>query len=810
MKKLTLLAVFFLSVFLQFAFSQTVTIVDKESLKPVSGAQITVEGKGNVYTDVLGKADLSKFTGSDKLTILAVGYQDSYTTLSMLESSGYVVSLSGKSYSTDEIIVSADRFKEKLQDVPNQVLILNSKDIQNLNTQNTGDLLEKTGNVFVQRSQQEGASPVLRGFEASRVLIVIDGVRMNNIIFRAGHLQNVLRIDQNMLERVEVLYGPGSLMYGSDALGGVMAFYSKDPVFGFLNKPYYNANAYVRYSTANEEKTGHFDFNIGLKNIAFLTSVTYSNFGDLRMGGNYDLTAGENWRRYYTGTRINGRDTMLLNSNFNKQTPSGYIQYDILEKILIKQSDKVNHTFNFQYSNTNDIPRYDRLNTIGSNGLFSNAEWYYGPEQRLMGTYKLGLKNENSFYDNAQLILAYQNIKESRNNRGWNKSGLTSRTEKVNVFTLNLDLNKKIKDNEIRYGIEGTYNDLKSTAFSKNVKTGVESPASTRYPDGSNNMKSFAGYISHSWEINKNLILSDGARFSYVTLDSKFEDTTFYKFPFREANQKNAAVTGHLGLAVMPGDNWRFYINGSTGFRAPNADDLAKIFETVKGTATTLGSVIVPNPDLKPEYTYTGEIGISKIFLNSIKVEGIAYATLYNNAIITAPFKYNGSDTIIYDGEKALVSANQNAEKGSYILGYNLNLSADLTNYFSIISTLNFTYGRIKTDSTDAPLDHIPPVYGQTSFQLKLNKFRGEFSVAYNGWKHVWDYNMAGEDNFADATPFGMPSWYTLNLKAAYQFTQNLAVQVALENILDKNYRNFSSGINAPGRNLVLTLRGGL
>ncbi|MDD5361427.1 MAG: TonB-dependent receptor [Ignavibacteria bacterium] len=810
MKKLALLTVFLLSVFLQFAYSQTITILDKETLKPVNGAQITVDGKENIYSDVLGQADLSKFKGSDKLTIQAVGYQDSYFAFSTLESANYKVYLSAKSYSTDEIIVSADRFKEKLQDVPNQVLILNSKDIQNLNTQNTGELLEKTGNVFVQKSQQEGGSPVLRGFEASRVLIVVDGVRMNNIIFRAGHLQNVLRIDQNMLDRVEVLYGPGSLMYGSDALGGVMAFYSKDPALGFLNKTYYKADAYVRYSTANEEKTGHVNFNIGLKNIAFLTSFTYSKFGDLRMGGNYDITASDAWKRYYIGGRINGRDTMLVNDKINKQSPSGYEQYDIMEKILIKQSDKVKHTFNFQYSNTGDIPRYDRLNTIGSNGNFTNAEWYYGPEQRLMGLYKLDLKNDKSFYDNAQLILAYQNIKESRNNRGWNKSGLTSRTEKVNVFTLNFDLNKKINDNEIRYGIEGTYNDLKSTAFSRNIKTGVESPASTRYPDGSNNMKSFAGYISHSWEINKNLVLSDGARFSYVTLDSKFEDTTFYKFPFKEANQKNAAVTGHIGLAVMPGDNWRFYINGSTGFRAPNADDLAKIFETVKGTSTTLGSVIVPNPDLKPEYTYTGEIGISKVFLNSIKIEGIAFATLYQNAIVTAPFKYNGSDTIIYDGEKALVSANQNAEKGSYILGYNLNLSADLTSYFSIVSTLNFTYGRIKTDSTDAALDHIPPVYGQTSFQLKLNKFRGEFSVAYNGWKHSYDYNMEGEDNFADATPFGMPSWYTLNLKAAYQFTPNLSLQVGLDNILDKNYRTFSSGINAPGRNLVLTLRGSL
>ena len=260
----------------------------------------------------------------------------------------------------------------------------------------------------------------------------------------------------------------------------------------------------------------------------------------------------------------------------------------------------------------------------------------------------------------------------------------------------------------------------------------------------------------------------------------------------------------------MPSNDWRLYLNASTGFRAPNVDDLSKIFETVKGTANTLGTVIVPNPDLDPEYTYTGEFGISKTFYNNIYIGGSIFGTYYQNAIITAPYKYNGSDTIIYDGYPALVSANQNAAHGSYIFGASLNFSADLTNYLSVLNNLTITYGRIITDSINQPLDHIPPVYGKTSIQLKLEKFRGEFWIAYNGWKRIWDYNLAGEDNFADATPEGMPSWYTLNLSANYQITDYLSVSAALENILDKNYRVFASGINAPGRNFIVTLRAGL
>lgn len=142
------------------------------------------------------------------------------------------------------------------------------------------------------------------------------------------------------------------------------------------------------------------------------------------------------------------------------------------------------------------------------------------------------------------------------------------------------------------------------------------------------------------------------------------------------------------------------------------------------------------------------------------------------------------------------------------IYGTNLYFSAFVTDNFYITSTINYTYGRIETDTIDYPLDHIPPIFGKTSFNLNLKKFRGEFFVIYNGWKSLKDYNTYGEDNIAYATENGMPSWVTLNIRAAYQFSKNIQLQVALENILDQNYRVFASNISAPGRNLVITLRG--
>ena len=135
-----------------------------------------------------------------------------------------------------EIVVSGNKFAEKKKNIVQKIDIISSSYIKKANAQNMGDLLMSTGNVFVQKSQQGGSSPVIRGFEASRVLFVVDGVRMNNLIYRSGHLQNIITVDQNILESAELLQGPSSTLFGSDALGGAVHMISKQPILSKENK----------------------------------------------------------------------------------------------------------------------------------------------------------------------------------------------------------------------------------------------------------------------------------------------------------------------------------------------------------------------------------------------------------------------------------------------------------------------------------------------------------------------------------------------------------------------------------------------
>lgn len=782
-------------------FSQTVMVMDKTTLQPLYA--VTISGKNSqagAVTNAKGEADISALKNTDSIRFSFVGYQDRTMSFNEIENKGFKIFLSEKSYFLGELVVSASRFEEKKEDVAQQIQVMKSRDLQFMNQSSAADVIQQSGNVLVQKSQAGGGSPVIRGFEANKVLIVVDGVRMNNAIYRGGHLHNIITIDNSMLEKTEIVFGPGSVVYGSDALGGVMHFYTKNPLLSdSAGKKRAGANAFTRYATVNSEKTGHADFSLGFKKIAFLTGFTYSVFGDLASGKNQDDIYDKRWKRTFYVERVNGNDSVFSNPQNHIQKPSGYTQYDLFEKVLFKQSEKISHTLNFQYSNSSVIPRYDRLTELsGTKPKF--AEWYYGPQKKLFGSYAFNFKTDSAFADNIRIIFAYQDIEESRHDRKFNNHVRNNRTENLSVVTANADFDKKIKKNELRYGAESTFNNVSSSAFAENIVTGEQMAISTRYPDGGSTMNSFAAYFTHTLELSPKMIISDGLRASYVMLDALFNDTTFYPFPFSEVNQKSQAVNGNLGLIFKPGKEWRFSLLGSTGFRAPNVDDLSKIFESVPG------KVIVPNPGLQPEKTYNGEVTVSKGFNEAVRIEITGYYSRYNNAISTGRATFNGMDSIIYNGAMSEVLSPLNKAE-AFIYGSSWSLVADAGDNFSFSGSLNTTTGKIKTDTTDAPLDHIPPVFGKTGFQLKINRFRSEFFILYNGAKKLEDYNFTGEDNFDYATPSGMPPWSTLNARASFQFSKNFQLLLACENILDRHYRVFASGISGPGRNFVTTLR---
>jgi hemoglobin/transferrin/lactoferrin receptor protein len=701
----------------------------------------------------------------------------------------------------NEVVISVNKIEESKRTVAQYVEVLTAKEIASSQSQTTAELLSNAAGVFVQKSQLGGGSPVLRGFEASRIVLVVDGVRMNNIIYRAGHLQNVITLDNNILDRTEILFGPSSTVYGSDALGGVVHFYTRKPMLAIDGKKMnIGMNFLSRYGSVDNELTNHLDFNIGTRKFASLTSVTYSRFDDLIGGKNqnpfYTSSFGE---RPYYAERINGQDSLVKNSDRYKQVQSGYSQYDILEKLLFQQNENLSHGFNIQFSNSTDVPRYDRLTDPKGSGL-SYAQWYYGPQTRLLTAYNLNRKDPGSKFQNIHLGVNYQNIEESRHTRKFGNDNLSHRTEKVNVLGVDLEFQRIKKSNNIRFGFDGQFNTLKSTANNENIVTGSISPLDTRYPDGDNTMMNAALYFSHTWEINDKLILTDGLRAGFSMLHSTFVDTSFYHFPFTEVTQNTPVYSGSIGIINNPTDDWKLSLLFSTGFRVPNVDDLSKVFES------SAGSVIVPNPDLKPEQTFNSELGITKFFDGHTRWENSIYYTRFFDAIVTDKFTFNGQDSIMYDGQMSQVMANQN-KKNAYIYGFSSAITSQCNENFLLSFMMSYTYGRIKTDSSDYPLDHIPPFMARLQLTYNYKNFSSDFFVNYNGWKKMKNYNLNGEDNEQYAPPEGTPAWFTVNFRASYKVYKMITLQAGVDNIFDTQYRTFASGINAPGRNIYASVR---
>jgi hemoglobin/transferrin/lactoferrin receptor protein len=474
-----------------------------------------------------------------------------------------------------------------------------------------------------------------------------------------------------------------------------------------------------------------------------------------------------------------------------------------MEKIAYASDENTTHQLNLQYSNSSDVPRYDRLTEMSA-GKPKFAEWKYGPQLRTMMAYDRNRKNKDGFFQTNHIGLNFQHVEESRISRKFNSNNLDRRNENVNVWGATAWAERKNGKQTTVVGGDIYLNFLESTADRTVISTGVLKPLDTRYPNGKNQMNLFGAYLEHRNVLSQKFQTQLGGRLGYSMLSSQLIDSTFFKFPFNAIQQNNLTYSGNLGLVyltegVESKNQWKFSFFQSTAFRAPNLDDLAKIFETAKGT------LIVPNESLKPEKTWTNDLGINKIG-EKLTWETHAYYTLFFDAIVTSPFQYQGKDSVVYDGVLSAVYANQN-QRRAFVFGGNCQLTRKPSERLTWNSGINYTKGRIFSGDTTIPLDHIPPLQFSTDVNYHWGKFALRGQVQYQGKKELKDYLLNGEDNEQYATAEGMPAWVVVNLKGRVTLPRGLSVSGGIDNLFDTQYRVFASGINGPGRNLQITIR---
>ena len=255
------------------ALGQEIVILDEEDHQPIPNVIVYNWDKSRtVLSDFDGKCDLSKFDLGERITFTHIGYQNYRSTKSHAVRKGKLY-LALIAEQLDEVVMSISKWEQQKKDIPQKISLMNAKTIEFTASQTSADLLQNSGKVFVQKSQLGGGSPMIRGFATNRLLLSVDGVRMNNAIFRGGNIQNVISIDPFTIKSTEVLFGPGSVIYGSDAIGGVMNFYTNNPQFSKTDSLEVFGKSNYRYSSANNENTVHVDFNLGKREWAWLRKM---------------------------------------------------------------------------------------------------------------------------------------------------------------------------------------------------------------------------------------------------------------------------------------------------------------------------------------------------------------------------------------------------------------------------------------------------------------------------------------------------------------------------------------------------------
>lgn len=781
-------------------FSQNLTIID-ENNKPVIGASIFSDLSNYETTDKNGNVSLDKFSRSDTLTIKQYGFKEEKLPKSKLKNT---LILLYDNELLDEVVISASKFSQKFREVPKKVTQINRSMIEFTNPMTSADLLERGGYVYIQKSQLGGGSPMIRGLSTNRLVLSVDGVRLNNAIFRSGNIHNVISISPMNIENTEVIMGSASVLYGSDAIGGVMNFYTKKAKLSNDSNPNIQININSRYSSASNEKMYHIDFNYGLEKIAFLSSFSKSDFDDLTMGihGPSDYL-----RPNYVTQNSAGDDVLVTNSKPRVQRNTGYSQTNFMQKILYEPNEDLSIDIGIHFSKTGNIPRYDRLIRTNENEGLYYSEWYYGPQEWLLINSQLTfIPKETKFYDELKFGSSFQRFSESRNSRRFSDSFLKSREEELDIFSLNLDFFKKISENSnITYGLEMIENKVGSFAKSINISDLSETPISTRYPDNSS-LNSLGLYVNYKTKIIEDVFFQSGVRYSSTVLKSDLsQNNIYYDFMYENTTLENGAFVGGIGLSWVRNiyNNWKFNIN--TAFRSPNIDDLAKVFDSEPG------SVVVPNPDLKPERSFGLEFGGYFRTKNNIELDFSSYVTYLYNSFIRDDFTLsNGVSEIIYDGELSQIQALQNSSK-SFIYGIEFGINMFLNKNFRMKSQHNLIAGYELDDLPfGMPVRHIPPNYG--NFHLIYNN--GDFTIdTYLNYNSKISFNNLAESERAKPYMYALdengnpysPSWMTFNVRSKYSFSKMLNINFTVENITNKLYRPYSSGISAPGINFIFS-----
>lgn len=651
------------------------------------------------------------------------------------------------------IVITATRNEAKAFEVVSPVTVVTEEEIARKSGAGLPDALRGETGVFVQQTTAGQGAPIIRGLIGSSVLMLVDGMRLNNAFFRPAPNQFYALVDPWNVERLEVVRGPGSALYGSDAMGGVINVVTPTPRFGGADwqwRPGWTG----RYASAEEALMSRYALAGGREDLSMTTGLTLQTLGDRKAGG-----------------------------NGGRQSPSGYDVYSGDAKLVFDMgAGEV--TLSTQYLRQPETPRFDELVAGFGQARPSSSEFLFEPNDRLFlhGSYRharaLGL------LDGFEAHLAFQDINDDRRQRDFNSVTENRERNASLLWGLTLQASSALTQHQwLTYGVEIYRDQISSNTRQRDLATGVETVGTGRFADGSR-MSSYALYLQDEIEFTERFTSTLNLRYSYYDTAIPPADRGI------GADQSFDDLTGGLGLSYALTQQLRVVTNLGRGFRVPNVFDLSTLGPRPGNRFN------IPNPALGPEELVSADVGL-KFDNPALAGELFLFQGKYSDRIeaqLTGAVRPDGRDEV------------QNVNLGEVDLyGAEAGLRYRFGDGYIARGTLNYT--RARQTAANGAREHasrIPPLNGFAGLSKTFgDTFRAEaWLLASNKQTRL----SAADRRDPRINPAGTEEWVTVNLAGEWLVYPSFNLRMAGENLLDKRYREHGSGLDAVGRNFIVTL----
>lgn len=675
----------------------------------------------------------------------------------------------------EAVVVTASRTEEDLLFAPAALTLLSQEEIEAESVPILPNLLAGAMGVTVQNTTYAQGSPFVRGVTGTGVLILVDGIRLNNAIFRSAPNQYSALIDPFDIERIEVIRGTASTLYGSDAMGGVVHFMTVEP--RFQGEAFQWAGRVKGgFASADLSEQTHLALSGGNERQAHRLALSFSQFRDLRDG---------------SGTR---------------QHPTGFDTIGAAYRVRFIPGRGQRLRFDLSWFEQPSAPRYDQVSVGFGQETPAFERFDFEPNRRVFGHLRYRTDQDLHFADRVTLDLAVQRIVDDRKRIRFGETSLNHERNRDDLFAGTLDFHTPIgRGGDMIWGVE-VYQDFVASHRSETAQDGTVTEKTARFPDGSR-IGTYAAFAEPRIFLTDRFRVSAGARWSLFDIDIAKADRP------DGVRRTLSDLTGQVNLLWRAAPGFHVVGNVGRGFRIPNVNDFSKF-------APSANRYDVPNPTLDPEKVLSADLGM-KTALRRISGELFGFYSHYTDRIAARPVGREGCETLAETFEEVELLPEGEADPSACVIeglpvfspqnsdrvdiwGVESGVRLSLTPQVGWWGRLTYTFGEERTvEGVTQPADRIPPLNGESGLRYTRPTWWAEFFVRFAGRQdRLHPINI--EDPRID--PNGTPGWITLNVGASWHFLPGWRVNVALENLTDTFYRVHGSGINAPGIDFLLSL----